>query len=618
MKLNVVFGIFVSLMLLSSLAHVAYAQELRPGMVANNKDNDIVFTEVKQLTPLENILRLLFQPQVTYIKDWAGNTKGAFDRGEIIKFEQYHSLKKICSTGPAIVTEIYNAPVGQHTAGPNGECPYSGTTCVKSNSYPIGSGPGTYFNTWQTTIPSDAKYGTWSVSSYIYCPPPSTPVTDYASAPDEINFEVKQFTIVDPKTCGDGRIDKPNDVGVYETCDSNSQYCTVNGYDGTQACNNQCTGYVSCTATQSCGDKIKNGNEQCDDGPTGSSTCDSSCKLKSGGGGVVPPLDAPDFDIRITSAPTQVDSRQDNVPITVLVTNLKNTEGEMFVEAGIYDDDYLSTSGLLAVVNDDVPTCKDGETNVDAVKVSLDGGESVPVTFNVKAPHVCSIFDSGQPTPEYKYVTATYTSCSEGGNPDSGGKRAAQNDNLVIVKEFGLVCGTCSDGIKNADESDTDVGGRCADEGKPALLDMRCSVNKDCATGLSCQSVGGASGTTPICRPIEEEPSTVRTACPAPDATNVCHPEGCPYSDQVPALLTGEIAERTTYCCVGTSKRQQGEEDKSFLGFGYTEKTGICAKSGLFGGGSWCGFWDDYNINCTVATAFIAFVALLLFVRPNK
>ena len=60
--------------------------------------------------------------------------------------------------------------------------------------------------------------------------------------------------------CGNGNKEGP------EVCDSNSQSCTIGGYAGTQSCNAQCDGWNTCVATESCGDRIVNNGEACDEG----------------------------------------------------------------------------------------------------------------------------------------------------------------------------------------------------------------------------------------------------------------------------------------------------------------------------------------------------------------
>ncbi|MFC1703318.1 PQQ-binding-like beta-propeller repeat protein [Candidatus Omnitrophota bacterium] len=81
--------------------------------------------------------------------------------------------------------------------------------------------------------------------------------------------------------CGDGFVNGP------ELCDGNSQACTtIDGYAGTQSCNAACTGFDACTSNLYCGDGIVNGNEICDtetqacitiDGYEGTQDCNGQC-----------------------------------------------------------------------------------------------------------------------------------------------------------------------------------------------------------------------------------------------------------------------------------------------------------------------------------------------------
>jgi len=80
-------------------------------------------------------------------------------------------------------------------------------------------------------------------------------------------------------TCGNSRID--DDMG--EICElGETKDCTAtDNYPGKQSCSADCRGWGSCIAQESCGDDIKNGNEECDgtDGVGEHYTCNQACSL---------------------------------------------------------------------------------------------------------------------------------------------------------------------------------------------------------------------------------------------------------------------------------------------------------------------------------------------------
>lgn len=100
--------------------------------------------------------------------------------------------------------------------------------------------------------------------------------TDNDQDVDDVNNQNQQSLGVNNPTsaavCGNGMVE------TGETCDGGSSSCTLNGYTGNRSCNNTCSGYNACQATQSCGDGVVNGNETCDDGNTVSGDgCSASC-----------------------------------------------------------------------------------------------------------------------------------------------------------------------------------------------------------------------------------------------------------------------------------------------------------------------------------------------------
>ena len=90
------------------------------------------------------------------------------------------------------------------------------------------------------------------------------------------------------ESCGDQIVNGP------EVCDGSSQSCGLGGYQGSQTCLSDCSGFSACQTTESCGDGIKNGSEQCDgqDGLLPNHTCTAECQLQA-----LPPADQCDSSI---------------------------------------------------------------------------------------------------------------------------------------------------------------------------------------------------------------------------------------------------------------------------------------------------------------------------------
>jgi len=77
--------------------------------------------------------------------------------------------------------------------------------------------------------------------------------------------------------CGNGMMDDGEacELGDYQSC------ITSQGYAGSKVCNSTCTGWLECLSHDSCGDGIKNENEECDgtDGVMEHYTCSQDCTL---------------------------------------------------------------------------------------------------------------------------------------------------------------------------------------------------------------------------------------------------------------------------------------------------------------------------------------------------
>ncbi|MFA6410484.1 MAG: VWA domain-containing protein, partial [Candidatus Buchananbacteria bacterium] len=79
--------------------------------------------------------------------------------------------------------------------------------------------------------------------------------------------------------CGNQILD--SDFG--EVCEIGStEACEIDGYAGQKTCLADCSGYSECISQQTCGDGVKNGNEQCDgqDGILPNYICTQTCVLE--------------------------------------------------------------------------------------------------------------------------------------------------------------------------------------------------------------------------------------------------------------------------------------------------------------------------------------------------
>ncbi|MBT4277502.1 VWA domain-containing protein [Candidatus Falkowbacteria bacterium] len=72
------------------------------------------------------------------------------------------------------------------------------------------------------------------------------------------------------------------DVDFGEVCElDDTQECDADGYNGTETCNQECSGWGECETDESCGDGAVNGTEECDDGNTESDDgCSDECLLE--------------------------------------------------------------------------------------------------------------------------------------------------------------------------------------------------------------------------------------------------------------------------------------------------------------------------------------------------
>jgi len=121
----------------------------------------------------------------------------------------------------------------------------------------------------------------------------------------------------DCSICGDGTI------SGNEVCDSNSQNCSIGGYNGIMECNLQCSGFGACNATEWCGDGFVNGFEECDDGNANNEDgCSSLCEINQS----LPDLDIINMwvNVNTTTIPGNSTTNSTNITTAYVYVTVKN------------------------------------------------------------------------------------------------------------------------------------------------------------------------------------------------------------------------------------------------------------------------------------------------------
>lgn len=108
------------------------------------------------------------------------------------------------------------------------------------------------------------------------------PFVETQATQEQIDAVIAEYTLAQEPLAPSIIICGNNLIENTEICDRNSQLCIIDEYPGTQVCNNQCTGYGNCIPTQSCGDRIVNGPESCDDGNTNPHDGCANCVVQQG------------------------------------------------------------------------------------------------------------------------------------------------------------------------------------------------------------------------------------------------------------------------------------------------------------------------------------------------
>jgi len=202
------------------------------------------------------------------------------------------------------------------------------------------------------------------------------------------------------------------------------------------------------------------------------------------------------FQIEIINSPSSV-NQGSTILVTTEITNI-GSSGDMRIECGIYDKSTLVDWGIpLAFFFPirDTANCIAGETNVDTYEVSINAGMTQSVPFSFKAPTTDASLNY--------YIFCDAHLCCYADCPGNTGLTDYEVKSINLLGN--QVTESCSDGIKNQDETDTDCGGVC----QKCYNGYKCKYDNDCRSNICSSGICTASGGgTPEPNPDEPIPST--------------------------------------------------------------------------------------------------------------
>lgn len=216
----------------------------------------------------------------------------------------------------------------------------------------------------------------------------------------------------------------------------------------------------------------------------------------------------PDFSVEIIDAPKQVNAGAE-FEVTVLIENLEDEKATKFIEVGLYDQNtvnewYISNPYYSPVFSpfggaEKWQNCVPEETNVQTTKLTLGtkGGFSIVFTKLITAGIVNKVLDSKAveytftlKAPEsavqgedYGIHVAAYNVCYNAlDNPEFDGTGQSDQDveGIQVIPLENPIPQTCTDNLKNQDETSVDCGGVCTNEGKFCNDWYNCKVDNDC------------------------------------------------------------------------------------------------------------------------------------------
>jgi len=182
-----------------------------------------------------------------------------------------------------------------------------------------------------------------------------------------------------------------------------------------------------------------------------------------------------DFQVDIISATPIVFSSEQNVNINVKIKN-NGEKGSMKVEVGLYKDEDITSWGFVVI--QDAINCEPNEKNVDTKLIELNAGEEITETFTIITPKVCR--KGIEPIGTFDLLVVAFVNCFNTGL--ATGVTSSDRFNVAFTPRIDCV-GSCTNGIRDGEETDTDCGGS---ECYKCRNGWTCERTTDCQSGLQC------------------------------------------------------------------------------------------------------------------------------------
>lgn len=209
----------------------------------------------------------------------------------------------------------------------------------------------------------------------------------------------------------------------------------------------------------------------CGDGNIDSGETCSNCPEDVG----ICPVGDANFEVDIITAPSALIQSGDTITAEVQITNVGG-DGTMSVEVGVYKDEDIASWGFAIVQQ--VSNCEPTEKNVQTKQITLNAGESTTTTYQFIAPTVCRPITNA--ITEFDLLAVAYINCFNTGQATG----VTGSDRWAIQFQPRDDCtGSCSNGIKDGEETDTDCGGS---ECSKCRVLYKCARTTDCESDLAC------------------------------------------------------------------------------------------------------------------------------------